>query len=108
MKKTGLNLNIKKTKIMASSIITSWQIDRETMEIMTEFILGGSKITANGNCSHDIKRCSLFGRKAVANLDSMLKSRDITFLTNVHQVKAMVFPLVMYVCERWTIRKAEH
>ena len=92
---------------MASGPITSWEIDRKTMEIMTEFIFWRSKITANGNCSHEIKRCLLLGRKAMANLDPILKNRDITLLTNVHQVKAMVFPVVMYGCEGWTIKKAE-
>ena len=97
--KLGLKLNIQKTKIMASGHITSWQIDGETVETVTEFILGGSKITAGGDCSHEIKRCMLFGRKAMTNLDSILKSRDITFLTNICLVKAMVFPLVRYGCE---------
>ena len=106
--KDGLKLNIQKTKIMPSGTITSWEIDRKTMEIMTEFIFWRSKITANGNCSHEIKRCLLLGRKAMANLDPILKNRDITLLTNVHQIKAMVFPVVMYGCERWTIKKAEH
>ena len=106
-KKVGLKLNIQKTKIMASGPITSWQIDGETMETVTDFILGGSKITADGDCSHDIKRCLLLGRKAMTNLDSILKSRDITSLTKVHQVKAMVFPAVMYGCESWTMKKAE-
>ena len=106
--KVGLKLNIQKTKIMASGPITSWQIDGVTMETVRDFILGGSKITANGNCSHEIKRCLLLGRKAMANLDPILKNRDITLLTNVHQIKAMVFPVVMYGCERWTIKKAEH
>ena len=99
----GLKLNIQKTKIMASSPITSWQIDGETMETVRDFILGGSKITADGDCSHEIKRCLLLGRKAMTNLDSILKSRDITLLTKVHLVKAMVFPVVMYGCEIWTI-----
>ena len=93
---------------MASSPITSWQIDGKTMETVTNFILGGSKITADGDCSHEIKRCLLLGRKAIANLDSILKSRDITLPTKVHLVKAMVFPVVMYGCESWTIKKAEH
>ena len=106
--KVGLKLNIQKTKIMASSPITSWQIDGETMETVTDFILGGSKITADGDCSREIKRCLLLGRKAMTNLDSILKSRDITFLTKVCIVKAMVFPVVMYGCESWTIKKAEH
>ena len=95
----GLKLNIQKTKIMASSPIISWQIDRETMESVRDFILGGSKTTADGNCSHEIKRCLLLGRKAMTNLDSILKSRDITLPTNVHLVKTMVFPVVMYGCE---------
>ena len=107
-KKVGLKLNIQKTKIMASGPITSWQIDGETMETVTDFILGGSKITEDGDCSHEIKRCLLFGRKAMTNLDSILKSRDITLPTKVHPVKAMVFPVVMYGCESWTIKKAEH
>ena len=106
-KKSGLKLNIQKTKIMAFSPITSWQIDGETMETVTDFIFLGSKITANGNCSREIKKCLLLGRKSVTNLDSVSKSRDITLLTKVHLVKAMVFPVVMYGCERWTIRKAE-
>ena len=104
--KVGLKLNIQETKIMASGPITSWQIDGETME--TEFIFLGSKITADGDCSHEIKRCLLPRRKSMTNLDSMLKSRDITLPTKVHLVKAMVFPVVMYGCESWTIRKAEH
>ena len=102
--KVGLKLNIQKTKIMAASPITSWEIDRETVR---DFILGGSKITADGDCSHEIKRCLLFGRKVLTNLDSILKSRDITLPTKVHLVKAMVFPIVMYGCESWTIKKAE-
>ena len=106
--KVGLKLNIQKTKIMASAPITSWQIDRETVETMSDFILGGSKITADGDCSHEIKRCLLLGRKAMTNLDSILKSRDITLPTNVHLVKALVFPVVMYGCESWIIKKAEH
>ena len=97
--KFGLKLNIQKTKIMASGPITSWQMDGETVETVTDFILGGSKITADGDCSHEIKRCLLFGRKAMTNLDSILKSRDITVSTKVHLVKAMVFPVVMYGCE---------
>ena len=110
--KVGLKLNIQKTKIMASGPITSCQIDRETidretMEAVTGFIFGGSKITANGDCSHEIKRCLLLGRKAITNLDSILKSRDITLPTKVHLVKAMVFPVVMYGCESWTINKGE-
>ena len=106
--KVGLKLNMQKTKIMTSGPITSWQIDGETMETMRDFILGGSKITANGDCSHEMKRCLLLGRKAMINLDSILKSRDITLPTKVHLVKAMVFPVVMYGCESWTIKKAEH
>ena len=106
--KVGLKLNIQKTKVMASGPITSWQIDGETMEIMTDFILGGSKITVDGDCSHEIKRRLLPGRKAMINLDSILKSRDITLPTKVHLVKAMVFSVVMYGCERVTIKKAEH
>uniref|UniRef100_A0A4W2EQT1 RNA-directed DNA polymerase n=1 Tax=Bos indicus x Bos taurus TaxID=30522 RepID=A0A4W2EQT1_BOBOX len=105
--KIGLKLNIQKTKIMASSPITSWQIDGETMETVTGFILGGSKITANGDSSHEIKRHLLLGRKAMTNLDSILKSRNITLSTKVHLVKPMVFPVVMYGCESWTIKKAE-
>ena len=106
--KVGLKLNIQKTKIMASGPITSWQIDGETVETVTDFIWGGSKITADGDFSHEIKRCLLLGRKAMTNLDSIVKSRDITLPTKVHLVKAMVFPVVMYGCERWTIKKAEH
>ena len=105
--KAGLKLSIQKTKIMASGPITSWQIDGETMEMVTEFILGGSEITADGDCSHEIKRRLFLGRKAMTNLDSMLKSRDIALLTKVHLVKAMVFPIVMYGCKSWTIKKAE-
>ena len=105
--KVGLKLNIQKTKIMASGPITSWEIDGETVETVTDFILGGSKITADGDCSHEIKRNWLLGRKAMTNLDSILKSKDITLPTKVHLVKAMVFPVVMYRCERWTIKKAE-
>ena len=105
--KVGLKLNIQKTQIMASSPITSWQIDGETMETVRDFILGGSKITAYGNCRHEIKRCLLLGRKVMTNLDSILKSRDITLPTKVHLVKAMIFPRVMYGCESWTIKKAE-
>ena len=105
--KAGLKLNSQKIKIMASSPITSWQIDRETVETLTDFIFLGSKITADGDCSHEIKSCLLLGRKAMTNLDSMLKSRDITLPTKVHLVKAMVFPLVVYGCESWTIKKAE-
>ena len=106
--KAGLKINIQKTKIMASGPITSWWIDGETVETMLEFILGGSKITADGDCSHEIKRCLLLGRKVMTNLDSTLKSRDITLSIKVHLVKAMVFPVVMYGCESWTIKKAEH
>ena len=106
--KFGLKLNIQKTKIMASGLITSWQIDGETMETVTDFNLGGSKITADGDCSHEIKRHLLLGKKAMTNLDSILKSRAITLLTKVRLVKAMVFSIVMYGCERWTIKKAEH
>ena len=105
--KVGLKLNIKKTKIMAFGLITSWQIDGETVETVTDFILGGSKITADGECSHEIKRRLLLGRKVMMNLDSMLKSRDITLPTKVHLVKAMVFLVVMYGCESGTIKKAE-
>ena len=106
--KVGLKLNIQKTKIMASGPITSWQIDGETVETMSDFILGGgSKITADGDCSHEIKRRLLLGRKVMTNLDSILKSRDMTLPTKVHLVKALVFPVVMYGCESWTIKKAE-
>ena len=105
--KAGLKLNIHKPKIMASGPITSWQIDGETMETMRDFISRGSKITANGNCSHEIKRHLLFGRKVMTKLDSLLKSRDITLPTKVRLVKAMVFRVVMYGCESWTIKKAE-
>ena len=105
--KVGLKLNIQKTKIMASGPITSWQIDGETMETVTDFIWGGSKITADGDCSHEIKRHLLLGRKAMTNLDNILKSRNITLPTKVHQGKAMVFPVVMYGCESWTIKKDE-
>ena len=105
--KVGLKLNIQKTKIMASSPITSWQKDGETMETLKDFILGGSKITADGDCSHEIKRHLLLGRKVMTNLDSILKSRDITLPTKVCLVKAVVFPVVMYGCESWTIKKAE-
>ena len=104
----GLKLNIQKTKIMASSPITSWQIDGETVEIVADFIFLGSKITADGDCSHEIKRCLLFGRKVMTKLESILKSRDITLPTKVCLVKAMVFPVVMYGCESWTVKKAEH
>ena len=106
--KVGLKLNIQKTKIMASSPITSWQIDGKTMETVTNFIFLGSKVTADGDCSHEIKRCLLLGRKAMTNLDSILKSRDIALPTKVHLVKAMIFPVVMYGCESWAIKKAEH
>ena len=106
--KVGLKLNIQKTKIMASNPITSWQIDGETVETVSDFIFLGSKITADGDCSHEIKRCLILGRKVMTNLDSIFKSRDITLPTNVHLVKVMVFPVVMYGCERWTIKKAEH
>ena len=105
--KVGLKLNIQKTKIMASSPITSWQIDGETVETVSDFILGGSKITADGDCSHEIKRRLLFGRKVMTNLDSILKSSDITLPTNVHLVKALVSPVIMYGCESWTIKKTE-
>ena len=105
--KVGLKLNIQKTEIMASCPIISWQIDGETMKTVTDFILGGSKITAAGDCSHEIKRRLLLGKKAITNLDSILKSRDITLSTKVHLVRAMVFPVVMYGCESWTIGKAE-
>ena len=104
-KKVGLKLNIQKTKIMASGPITSWQIDGETV---TDFILGGSKITADGDCSHEIKRCSLLGGKVMTNLGRILKSRDITLPTKIHLVKVIVFPVVMYGCESWTIKNAEH
>ena len=104
--KAGLKLNIQKTKIMASGPIASWQTD-ETVETVTDFIFGDSKITEDGDCNHEIKRCLLLGRKAMTNLDSILKSRDITLPTKVHLVKAMVFPVVMYVCESWTVKKAE-
>ena len=106
--KVGLKLNIQKTKIMASGPITSWQIDGETGETVSDFILGGSKITADSDCSHEIKRCLFLGRKVMTNPDSILKSRDITLLTKVHLVKAMIFPIVIYGCESWTIKKAEH
>ena len=105
--KVGLKLNIQKTKIMASGSITSWQIDGETVEMVTDFIFWGSKITADGNCNHEIKRCLLFGRKVMTKLDSILKSRDITLPTKVCLVKTMVFTMVMYGCESWTIKKAE-
>ena len=106
--KAGLKLNIQKTKIMASGPITSWQVDGETVETVTDFIFLGSKITADRDCSHEIKRRLLLGKKAMTNLDSILKSRDITLLTKVHLVKAMVFPVVKYGCDIWTIKKAEH
>ena len=106
--KAGLKLNIQKAMIIASSPITSWKIDGETLETVTDFIFLGSKITADGDCSHEIRRCLLLGRKAMTNLDSILKSRDITSPTKVHLIKAMVFPVVMYGCESWTIKKAEH
>ena len=105
--KVGLNLNIQKMKIMASGPITSWEIDGETVETVSDFILGGFKITADGDCSHEIKRCLLLGRKVMTNLDSILKSRDTTLPTKVCLVKAMVFPVVMYGCESWTVKKAE-
>ena len=105
--KVGLKLNIQKTKIMASGPIISWQLDGETVETVSDFILGGSKMTADGDCSHEIKRRLLFGRKVMTNLDSIFKSRDITLPTKVRLVKAMVFPVVMYGCESWTVKKAE-
>ena len=105
--KVGLQLNIQKMKIMVSGPITSWQIDGKTVETVADFILGGSKITADGDCSHEIKRRLLLGRKVMTNLDSILKSRDITLLTKVHLVKTMVFPVVMYRCESWALKKAE-
>ena len=105
--KVGLKLNFQKTKIMASGPITSWQIHGETVETVTDFILGGCKITADGDLSHEFKRCLLLGKKAMTNLDFILKSRDITLPTKVHLVRAMVFPVVMYGCESWTIKKAE-
>ena len=105
--KVGLKLTIQKTMTMASGPITSWQIDGETVEILADFILGGSKINVDGDCSHEIKRCLLLGKKDMTNLDSILKSRDILLSTNVHLVKAMVFPVDMYRCESWTIKKAE-
>ena len=106
--KVGIKLNIQKTKIMVSGPITSWQTDGETVETVADFIFLGSKITADGDCSHEIKRRLLLGRKVMTNLDSILKSRDITWPTKVHLIKAMVFPVVMYGCESWTIKKAEH
>ena len=105
--KVGLKLSIQKTKIMASGPITSWEIDEETVETVSDFIVLGSKITADGDCSHEIKRCLLLGRKVMTNLDSVLKSRDITLPAKVHLVKTMVFPVVMYGCESWTVKKAE-
>ena len=105
--KVGLKLNIQETNIMASGPITSWEIDGEIVEIVSDFILGGSKITADGDCSHEIKRCLLLGRKVMTNLDSIFKSRDVTLPTKVHLVKAMVFPVVVYGCENWTVKKAE-
>ena len=105
--KVGLKLNIQKTKIMASGPTTLWEIDGETVETVSDFILGGSKITADGDCRHEIKRRFFLGRKVMTNLDSILKSRDITLPTKVYLVKAMVFPVIMYVCESWTIKKAE-
>ena len=105
--KVGLKLNIQKTKITASGPITSWEIDRETVETVSDFIFLGSKITTDGDCSHEIKRCLLLGRKVMTNLDSIFRSRDITLPTKVHLVKAMVFPVVMYGCESWTVNKAE-
>ena len=106
--KVGLKLNIQKTKIMAAGPITSWEINGETVETVSDFILGGSKITSDGDCSREIKICLLLGRKVMTNLDSIFKSRDITLLTNVCLVKTMVFPVVMYGCESWTMKKAEH
>ena len=107
MEKVGLKLNIQKTKIMESGPITSWQIDGETVKIVRDFILGGSKITADGDCSHEMKTRLLLGRKVMTNLDSLLKCRDTTLPSKVHLVKAMVFPVVMYGCENWTVKKAE-
>ena len=106
--KVGLKLSNRKTRIMASSSITSWQIDGETMETVTDFIFWGSRITEDGDCSHEIKRCLLLGRRAMTNLDCILKSRDVTLRTKICLVKAMVFPVVMYGCESWTIKKVEH
>ena len=108
MEKVGLKLTIQKTKIMASCPIISWHIDQKTVETVTDFILGGSKITADGDCSHEIKRRLLLGRKVMTNLDNILKSRNITLSTKVRLIQAMVFPVVMYGCESWTIKKAEH
>ena len=107
-KKVGLKLNIQKIKIMASGPITSWEIDGETVETVSDFIFGGSKVTSDGDCSHEIKRRLLLGRKDMTNPDNIFKSRDITLPTNVHLVKAMLFPVVMYGCESWTVKKAEH
>ena len=107
-KKVGLKLNIQKTKVMASGPITSWQIDGETVETVSDFIFLGSKITADGGCSHEIKRCLLLGRIVMTNLDSIFKSRDITLSTKVRLVKAMVFPVVLYGCDSWTVKKSEH
>ena len=107
-KKVGLKINIQKTKIMASGTITSWETVGETVETVSDFIVLGSKITADADCSHEIKRCLLLGRKVMTNLDSIFKSRDIALPTKVHLVKAMVFPVVMYGCEIWTVKKAEH
>ena len=106
--KVGLKLNIQKTKIIASGPNTSWEVDGETVETVSDFIFGGSKITADGDCSHEIKRCLLLGRKVITNLDSILKNRDITLPTKVRLVKAMVFPVVMYGYESWTVKKTEH
>ena len=106
--KAGLKLNIQKTKIKASGPMTSWEIDGETVETVADFIFGGSKIIADGDCSHEIKRCLLLGRKVMTNLDSIFKSKDITLPTKVHLVKTVVFPVVMYGCESWTVKKAEH
>ena len=108
MKEVGLKLRVQKTEITASSPITSWEIDGETVETVSDFIFLGSKITLDGDCSHEIKRCFLLGRKVMTNIDSIFKSRDITLPTKVHLVKAMVFPVVMYGCESWTVKKAEH
>jgi len=105
--KFGLKLNIQKTKIMGSGPITSWEVDGETLETVSDFILGGSRITADGDCSHEIKRCLLLGRKVMTNLDSIFKSRNITLSTKIHLVKAMFFPVVRYGCENWTVKKAE-
>ena len=106
--KVGLKLNIQKIKIMASGPISSWEINGETVKTVSDFIFLGSKITADGDCSHEVKRCFLFGRKVMTNLDSILKNRDITLSAKVHLVKAMVIPVVMYGCENWTVKKAEH